>query len=136
MVRNRFYVLALSLALPACIDTTAPDEDFAGRYTLRRINGVSPPSAVLESSVARLDFLSGTLHLHDDLSFVDSTRMRVTPLKGGEVQTLTDVAAGTYRISNDTLHLESTRGEEYHMVIQTAGSLVQDLSGVILVYRK
>ncbi|HEY0305980.1 MAG TPA: hypothetical protein VGC44_13500 [Longimicrobiales bacterium] len=136
MGRYRLYSLALLLILPACVDTTAPQEDHVGRYTLRRINGAAPPGAVLESSVARLDFLSGILHLRADLSFVDSTRLKVTPLRGGEVQTVTDVAAGTYRISNDTLHLQSTRGEEYHMVRQTAGSLVQDLSGVILIYRK
>ena len=101
-----------------------------------RINGVAPPGPVLESNVARLDFLDGTLHLRADLSFVDSTRLKVTPIKGGDVQTLTDVASGSYRISNDTLHLESTRGEEYYMVFQTAGSLMQNLSGTILIYRK
>ena len=136
MARKRLSILVALLTLPACVDTTAPQEDFYGRYTLRRINGIAPPGAVLESSVARLDFLSGIIHLRNDLSFVDSTRMKVTPLRGGDVQTVTDVAAGTYRVSNDTLHLESTRGEKYHMLFQTAGSLVQDLSGVILVYRK
>lgn len=136
MSRRRLFSLALLLVLPACVDTTAPQENHVGRYTLRRINGNAPPSAVLESSVARLDFLAGTLRLHADLSFVDSTRLKVTPLRGGEVQTVTDVAAGNYRISNDTLHFTSTRGESYHMTIQSSGSLVQDLSGVILVYRK
>ncbi len=136
MARKELFIFALSLLLAGCMDTTAPEEDYYGRYTLRRINGMAPPGAVLESSVARLDFLSGTIHLRQDLSFVDSTRLKVTPLRGGEIQTLTDVASGVYRVSNDTLHLESTRGEEYHMLIQTAGSLVQDLSGVILVYRK
>ena len=136
MSPKRPYTLALLLLLPACVDTTAPQENHVGRYTLRRINGNSPPSAVLESSVARLDFLAGTIHLNADLSFVDSTRMKVTPLRGGDVQTVTDVAAGNYRISNDTLHFTSTRGENYHMKVQSAGSLVQDLSGVILVYRK
>ena len=136
MARKRLFSLVVLMLLPACIDTTAPLEDHYGRYTLRRINGLAPPGAVLESSVARLDFLSGTLHLREDLSFVDSTRVKVTPLKGGDVQTVVDVAAGTYRVSNDTLHLESTRGEQYHMLIQTSGSLMQDLSGVILIYRK
>jgi hypothetical protein len=137
MVRKRLYTVAMLFLLPACVDTTAPQEDHYGRYTLRRINGVAPPGAVLESSVARLDFLGGTLHLNKDLTFVDSTRMKVTPLRNGsDVQTVVDVAAGFYRISNDTLHLESSRGEKYYMRIQTSGSLMQDLSGVILLYRK
>jgi hypothetical protein len=137
MSRKRLAYLALLFLVPACVDTTAPQEDHYGRYTLRRINGLAPPGAVLESAVARLDFLGGTLHLNKDLTFVDSTRMKLTPLKnGGDVQTVVDVAAGLYRVSNDTLHLESSRGEKYHMRIQSSGSLVQDLSGIILLYRK
>lgn len=129
-------LLAPLLFIAACVDTSAPDDSHVGRYTLRRINGMDPPAAVYETSVARLEFLSGALHLRVDQSFMDSTRLKVTPAKGGEIQFVTDVASGTYRIAHDTLHLQSTRGEEYHMIFQAAGSLIQNLQGSLLIYRK
>jgi hypothetical protein len=136
MARKTLFSLVAFLLLPACVDTTGPDNPHVGRYTLRRINGTEPPAAVLESTVARLEFLSGALHLRTDETFIDSTRLKVTPVKGGDIQFVTDVASGTYRVADDTVHFASTRGEAYHMVFQVAGSLVQNLSGTILVYRK
>ena len=122
--------------LAGCVDTSGPADMRLGRYTLRKINGSDLPGVVLQNSVARLEFTSGALRLNKDFSFTDSTNLKVTPMQGGDVRHLTDVAAGTYRISRDTVYFDSTRSEQYFMVFQTAGSLTQELGGSTLVYRK
>ena len=128
--------LLLALLLSACVDTAGVDDLRYGRYTLDRMNGMALPGTLINNSVARLELLSGSLWLHRDGNFTDSTQARLTAVKGGTVQFVTDVAAGTYRIAGDTLYLDSTRGEQYHMIFQAAGSITQELSGSTLVYRK
>lgn len=136
MARTKALSLLTALLLSACIDTTGVDDLRYGHYTLDRMNGMALPGTLISNSIARLEFLSGSLWLHRDGNFSDSTKARVTSVKDGTVQLVTDVAAGTYRIAGDTLYLNSTRGEHYHMVFQAAGSLTQELSGSTLVYRK
>ena len=129
--------LAVLLVTGACAsDAYGPDYDRYGRYVLSTINGDELPALISETWVSRLEFLGGSLRLNRDYSFTDSTDVRVTPLTGGSVRRTTDVAAGTFRFSRDTLYLDSTRGEHYHMVFQIAGSLTQQLAGSVLVYRK
>jgi hypothetical protein len=129
-------VAALLLSNGCATDTLAPGNDRFGRYTLRTINGSGVPALVFESTSARLEFVSGSLRLNRDNSYTDSTDVKVTPLKGGDIRRVIDVAAGTYRFSGDTVFFDSTRGEHYHMVFQVAGSLMQELAGALLVYRK
>ena len=137
MTRKLFLTaLATSFILSACADTTAPDSSRLGRYTLRRINGADLPRAVYENSVAQVHFLSGSIHLRDDLTFTDSTHVRVFRTREGDTFTSIDVATGTFRLTSDTLYLQSTRGESYYMTFGTSGSLLQTLEGSILLYRK
>lgn len=134
------YLLCLSLAtsllFTACAETAAPDTALFGRYTLRSINGAQPPAHVYENAVARIEFLSGAIHLSQDLSFVDSTRLRVSRTSDGATQLTVDVASGNFRFAGDTVHLTSLRGESYYMTFSSSGSLVQLLLGNVLVYRK
>jgi hypothetical protein len=137
MPRNTFFALfAALLLLPACYDSTGPEYSRLGRYTLRRINGGTLPGEVYENAVARIQFNGGTLHLKSDLTFVDSTLVQVYRKGEGDSLLTTDVAAGTYRFSGDTVHLSSSRGEIYFMVYSAAGSLMQTLEGSVLLYRK
>ena len=131
-----FGALLLLVITSACVDPAGPEELRFGRYTLRRMNGDALPGVLVENSIARLEFLSGALWLHRDGTFTDSTHAKLTALTSGTVKMVNDVAAGTFRMSRDTLYLNSTRGEHYHMIFQAAGSLTQELSGSTLVYRK
>ncbi|HET9440101.1 MAG TPA: hypothetical protein VFO52_08015 [Longimicrobiales bacterium] len=128
--------VATSLLFTACAETAAPDTALFGRYTLRTINGAQPPAHVFENAVARIEFLSGAIHLRADQSFVDSTRIRVFRTFEGDTQLSVDVAAGNFRLSADTVHLTSVRGESYYMTFLSSGSLVQLLEGNVLIYRK
>jgi len=130
--------LAMLLVTSACSnDTSAPNElERFGRYRLSRINGKTLPAFVTEGNAARIDFLSGAVHLNADLTFVDSTEMKVSP-HGGAVRFQTDVATGTYRVSNDTVFFTSVRlNERYFMVYLSAQSLRQELAGSVLLYTR
>ena len=133
----RVLVFTALLVTGACAtDSLSPTEERFGRYTLRTINGDGVPALVFESTSTRLEFISGALRLNRDNSYTDSTDVKVTPLKGGDLRRVIDVSAGTYRFAGDTVFFDSTRGEHYHMVFQLAGSLTQQLAGAVLVYRK
>jgi hypothetical protein len=136
MSRKTVLFLATSLLLTACSDTSGPDESRLGRYTLRRINGGELPRAVFENAVSQVHFVAGALHLKDDLTFTDSTHVRVVRTREGDTFMTVDVANGTFRLTADTVYLRSIRGEEYHMTFGSSGSLLQDLEGSILLYRK
>lgn len=138
MARTLFLAAVLAvLLLPACVDTSAPNgETRFGRYSLRAINGGQPPQAVYENAVSQVHFLSGALRLNDDYTFTDSTHVRVIRTREGGTFTSIDVAAGTFRITSDSVYLESTRGETYSMRFGSSGSLLQTLEGSFLLYRK
>jgi hypothetical protein len=137
MPRLRFFGLLTALLLSACADTSGVDYDLRmGHYTLDRMNGQSLPGTLIHNSIAKLEFLSGSLWLHRNGTFSDSTNVKVTALATGSLRYVTDVASGTFSIVGDTLYLTSTRGENYQMTFQIAGSLTQMLSGSTLVYRK
>lgn len=126
--------LTMLILTSACTDMGAPEEGRLGRFRLHRINGDPLPAFVTEGSAARIDFLSGAVHLNADATFVDSTELKVTPKGGGSVRFDVDVAMGTYRVSNDTVFFSSTRGERYLMVYLSEQSLRQDLGGSVLIY--
>lgn len=128
------------VAVAACgSDTTGSEASRLGRFQLLRINGSPLPALVTEGTAARIDFIGGAVHLRPDLTFVDSTELKVTP-KGSNVGSVSiDVANGVYRVSNDTVFFTAEpRGNEppfrYFMVYLSQQSLRQDLSGSILIY--
>jgi hypothetical protein len=133
---TRILVPAL-LLVAACADTTAPEHNPFGHYSLARINGDPLPAVVHETTVASLEFLRGGLRLNTDFTFEDVTELKVTPKSAGQiVRVSVDTSRGTFRLVRDTVFLDSTRGEHYHMVFQVAGSLKQELGTSTLIYRK
>jgi hypothetical protein len=136
MVRKLLSLAIAAVLLPACADTSAPTDTRYGRYVLRSINGGQLPRQVFENSVSQISFLAGAIRLNDDFTFSDSTHVRVYRPREGDTFTSVDVAEGTFRFSGDTLHLQSTRGETYHMTFNSSGSLLQTLEGTVLLYRK
>lgn len=131
------------MLLAACTaDTAGPENTRLGRYRLSSIDGENVPTIYMESANSRMEFLSGALRLNQDGTFTDSTEVRVTPmyqgrpLVGGEVVHRYDVAWGLQRMSGDTVYLDSVRGEHYFMVFQASGTLMQELAGSLLLYRR
>lgn len=137
MGRSHLEVLALSLFVASCADSTAPDYLRQGRYDLVHINGDALPILFLETPFARLYFEAGELVLNADDTFSDITEMRRDGKGTGATTTFpSDTTRGTYRIAADTVVFTTTRQVEYRMVFQASGSLVQELSGNRLTYRK
>ncbi|HEY0305699.1 MAG TPA: hypothetical protein VGC44_12005 [Longimicrobiales bacterium] len=142
-MNRRFLAAAVFVvALTSCNDDAVGVNDPRfRRYTLRTIDGRAVPTIFQETANSRLEFLSGAFRLNADGTFTDSTELRVTPmfrgqpLPGGEVQHYYDVAWGLHHISHDTVYLSSLRGEEYYMVFQASGTLMQQLGGGLLNYR-
>lgn len=129
-------IISLLLLCLACVDTAVPETSRRGRYTLARINGDPLPILFVETAAVRLYFLRGELLLNADDTFSDITHMRREP-KGVGSQTLpSDTTRGTYRMVGDTVLFDPTRGEGYRMTFQTSGSLVQELIGNTLTYRR
>jgi hypothetical protein len=127
----------LMLTTTSCInDVESPGSNRLGRYRLARINGGPLPGFVTQGSAARIDFLSGAVHLNTDFTFFDSTVVKVTPLFGGNPTINTDVAQGVYRLSNDTVFFSSIRNERYFMVYLSHESLLQELAGSLLLYTR
>jgi hypothetical protein len=131
--------LAILLLATSCSfnDGVSPEASRLGRFQLAKINGGDLPGFVTKGSAARIDFISGAVHLNDDGSFVDSTYLKVTPnFCCNDPSFSTDVAQGSYTVRNDTVFFSSTRKEHYVMVYLSGQSLLQELSGSLLLYTR
>lgn len=135
MVRSA-AILSLLLVCLACVDTAVPETSRRGRYVLARINGEPLPILFVETASTRLFFLRGELALNADDTFSDITHMRVEPKPFGAVEFPRDTTTGTYRMVGDTVIFDATEGPGYRMTFQTSGSLVQELVGNTLTYRR
>jgi hypothetical protein len=134
MGRSAAIIPVLLLCL-ACVDTAVPEASRRGRYTLARINGDPLPILFIETSTTRLYFLRGELLLNADDTFSDITDMRVEPTVG-TVSFPRDTTRGTYRMVGDTVIFDASQGPGYRMIFQSSGSLVQELVGNTLTYRR
>ena len=137
MGRFHLRVAMLSLLCAACVDNEAPETSRRGRYVLARINGDPLPVLFVETGAARLYFRSGELRLNNDETFTDITHMR-RESKGDFASTSfpSDTTKGTYAMSGNTVVFTTTLKETYRMTFQSSGSLVQELAGNLLTYRK
>lgn len=135
MGRSAAIISVLLLCL-ACVDTAVPESSRRGRYTLARVNGDPLPILFIETAAVRLYFLRGELLLHADETFSDITHMRREPKPVGSVLFPTDTTRGTYRMVGDTVIFDPNQGAGYRMTFQTSGSLVQELVGNTLTYRR
>jgi hypothetical protein len=138
MGRSLLALLSLSLSFgAACSDITESESSRTGRYVLARINGEMLPILFLETSAARLYFLRGEVRLNNDQTFTDITDMRVEPkIAGASISFPSDTTRGTYRMAGDTVVFTTTQAQEYRMVFQASGSLLQELVGNTLTYRR
>lgn len=140
----RYALLAVLLFAVACKESTPPPppDPMPGDYPLRSIDGNQPPQIVAEDTSGRLSILSGIVRLSQDQTFVDSTDVQFVS-STGQVATQSEVARGTWRVSNDTLFLLPLGSPSYYMRVTTKGiELTQDFlidesrPPIVLVYRK
>lgn len=140
----RYALLAALLFAVACKETTKPPppDPMPGDYPLRSIDGNQPPQIIAEDTSGRLSILSGIVLLSQDKTFLDSTDVQFVS-STGQVATQSEVARGTWRVSNDTLFLLPAGSTSYYMRVTATGiELTQDfvldqgLPPIVLVYRK
>lgn len=137
-------LFAALLFAGACKESTKPPppDPMPGDYPLRTIDGNVPPQIVIEDTSGRISLLAGHVRLNENKTFVDSTDVQFVS-STGQVLRSSEVARGTWRVSNDTLFLLPSGSPIYHMMITVNGiELTQDfvadenLPPIILVYRK
>ena len=79
---KRLLALALSLAFgltaTACTDSTGPGTSLAGTYTLRTVNGTTPPVQVYQDASVRSEVVLGQIELDAAGNYQGITRYRDT----------------------------------------------------------
>jgi hypothetical protein len=87
--------LVMGVAASGCEeDGTGPDDQVAGRYELRTVNGNNLPYTLIALGNDRLEFLSGFAQVNADATFSVSFTTRQTV--GGQTTTTTDSDSGTW----------------------------------------
>jgi hypothetical protein len=127
----------LGMSLAACSDSTGPDNtaEAAGVYLLQTIDGQNLPVIVDQQGQDMAEVTAGTVTLDTDLSFDDVTELRIT--EGGVVTTESDVVAGTWTMTGNTVRLNpGNASADYTMSWDGADQLTQLFNGFTLVYRR
>lgn len=130
---RRFVSLALLVMLAACGgDSTAPNADVTGNYTLRTVNGANPPTTIFQSSDETVELTDGNIMLNADKTWSGVLTVRVTDLTaGGTATTLSLPANGTYTSTGGTLTLiDATDGSHFN---GSVGGGTLTISGDIIV---
>lgn len=130
---RRFVSLALLVMLAACGgDSTAPNADVTGNYTLRTVNGANPPTTIFQSSDETVELTGGNIMLNADKTWSGVLTVRVTDLTaGGTATTLSLPANGTYTSTGGTLTLiDATDGSHLN---GSVGGGTLTISGDIIV---
>ena len=105
-------VAALLLVGAACGRDTAtgPDEDIAGSYTLRTINGQNLPYTTSSVGVNRAEVLSSSLSLNADGTFGEERSVRRT--HSGVSITEAEMKFGTYTSTSSGVTFRATTGAQ------------------------
>ncbi len=127
----------MSLSVGACSDSTGSgDADQAvGVYTLVSIDGFQLPVIVDQQGNDIAEVLSGSVTLDGDLSFDDTTDLRIT--EAGVVTTETDAVTGTWALSGRTVQFNPNDGSaDYTMSWDGNDQITQLFNGFTLIYRR
>jgi hypothetical protein len=71
-----WVIAVLSCAAVGCGDSSGPDTNPSGTYTLQRVNDGPLPRTLKQGIEYKLEILIGSLRIHDDSTFVRSTTSR------------------------------------------------------------
>ena len=104
---KRLLVLALTIAFglgaTSCSDSTGPGSNLAGIYTLRSVNGVTPPVTLDQFGTYRLEVLAGEIQLDANGNYQGTTRYRET--SGAFQEIYDDVIVGYWTLSGNQIAL-------------------------------
>ena len=74
--KHIWLIAALGCAAIGCGDSSGPDTNPSGTYTLNRVNDGPLPRTLKQGLDYKLEILIGSLRIHDDSTFVRSTTSR------------------------------------------------------------
>ena len=140
--RRALVAVGVTLALAgasACSDDdpSGPSTDMRGTYTLRSVNGTNIPATLLNTGSSKFEVIGGSLELKAESEFEARIESRTTT--GGEVETETDEAAGTWGMSGNQIVLTSA-GETITGTVSGDMITITDAATigipVVLVFRK
>ena len=111
---RRLIGSALLVMLAACGgDSTGPNGDVTGNYTLRTVNGANVPAVVFQDSQEKDELTGGSINLNSDKTWSGTLSARVTDLASGVFQTFSAPAGGTFSSSGGTITLtDATDGSQ------------------------
>lgn len=137
-MRRTLTALALALVLPltACgddDDPAGPAVEASGTYALSTVNGEDLPFTLAEEGEDMIEVIDGSIELHADGTFTDSTTFLVT--EGGMGTTEVEVYTGSYSQTGNALRFTPEGGGVYSMSV-TEGALTQTAGQFVLVYRQ
>jgi lipocalin-like protein len=120
------------LAVTACSDITGVRGDVVGTYELQTINGQFLPVTFNDPQFGAVTFVYGEVELDSNGSFVDLYQYR----RSGSSFVETDQTFGTWTRSGNTIEFQTDAGDFYTMERTSNNRLVQNSSGVTLVYQR
>ena len=104
---KRLLVLALTLAFglgaTSCSDSTGPGSDIAGVYSLRTVNGITPPIIIYQDATVRVEVIAGEIVLDANGNYQGTTRYRTTQGAFSEIED--DVIIGYWTLSGNQIAL-------------------------------
>jgi hypothetical protein len=105
---KRLLVLALTLAFglgaTSCSDSTGPGSAVAGVYTLRNVNGITPPVTIYQDATFRVDVLAGEIVLDANGNYQGTTRYQEFD-RGIAQQPYNETIVGYWTLSGNQIAL-------------------------------
>lgn len=125
---------ALSMSVSACQDSTNPSAVLSGTYTLRTVNGQTPPFALDAST----QLVSGYITIDRSGTYIDVLTYR--DISGGVAgPSYNDTINGTWALSGNTIALTDVQDpyNPYYATVQNGQLVFYDpASGTTTVYAK
>jgi hypothetical protein len=123
---KRLLVLALTLAFglgtTSCTDSTGPGSAIAGTYSLRAVNGVTPPIVIEQSVGYRLEVLAGEIVLDANGNYQGTTRYRETD--GSFQDVYDDAIYGYWTLSGNQIALTDSRDPNNPYIGTVSGNTI------------
>ena len=134
---KRLLVLALTVAFglgaTSCSDSTGPGSNLAGTYTLRSVNGVTPPVTLYQSGSERLEVLGGEIRLDANGNYQGITTYRET--SGAFQDVYDDTIVGYWSLSGNQISLSDADfpNDPYIGTINGNSITLSDFSGGVTI---
>lgn len=132
----RALALAALLPLAACGDdgdSTGPEVDATGTFSLQTIDGAELPFSIPTSPTDTVTFVAGTISINGDGTFEDRALLRITV--DGETREEEDEITGNWAQNGTVLVLTADQGGSYSVELQQ-DLMLQTVGPYSFVYRR